>query len=51
MLARPEWNEDRFEGPRKHDAQFFLDSSERYLRLLTLLAGFALTGVGIVTLL
>lgn len=47
MLARPEWNPDRFEAPRKPQADFHLRSVDRYLKLATFAAGTTLVVAGL----
>lgn len=51
MLARPEWNEERFEAPRKQSDHFFNRKSDRYLMLLTMAAGTMLVLAGLTSLL
>ena len=39
MLAKPEWNPERYEAPRKPGAEFHTRSADRYLKMAKIAAG------------
>ena len=39
MLARPEWNPERYEAPKKSQPGFHLRSMDRYLKIVTFATG------------
>jgi hypothetical protein len=47
MLAKPEWNPERYEAPKKSQADFHLRSVDRYLMIATFAAGTSLLVVGL----
>ena len=47
MLAKPEWNSERYEAPRKSQPDFHSRSVDRYLRIMTFAAATTLLVAGL----
>jgi hypothetical protein len=47
MLAKPEWNPERYEAPKKSQADFHMRHVDRYLMIATFAAGTSLLVVGL----